>query len=89
MDLGKSHRRRHLPADTAETHCSFLLRASRAWSLDPLRWSALGPYEGALLQLLLKVRQPTKQKVLSVLVQMLSDSLSLPSTAMLVPIPSW
>ena len=57
--------------------------------LEPLRWCALGPYEGALRQLLLKVRQPTKQKVLSVLVQMLSDSLSLPSTAMLVPIPSW
>ena len=90
MDLGKSHRhRRHLPADTAETHCSFLLRASRAWSLDPLRWCALGPYEGALRQLLLKVRQPTKQKALSALVQMLSDSLSLPSTAVLVPIPSW
>ena len=35
------------------------------------------------------MRQPTKQKVLSVLVQMLSDSLSLPSKAMLVPIPSW
>ena len=57
--------------------------------LEPLRWCALGPYEGRLRQLLLKVRQPTKQKVLSVLVQMLSDSLSLPSTAMLVPIPSW
>ncbi|MCB4377741.1 MULTISPECIES: ComF family protein [unclassified Synechococcus] len=57
--------------------------------LEPLRWCALGPYEGALRQLLLKVRQPTKQKVLSVLVQMLFDSLSLPSAAVLVPIPSW
>ena len=57
--------------------------------LEPLRWCALGPYEGRLRQLLLKVRQPTKQKVLSVLVQMLSDSLSLPSAAVLVPIPSW
>ena len=54
-----------------------------------MRWCALGPYEGALRQLLLKVRQPTKQKVLSVLVQMLYDSLSLPSAAVLVPIPSW
>ena len=57
--------------------------------LDPLRWCALGPYEGRLRQLLLKVRQPTKQKALSALVQMLADSLSLPSTAVLVPIPSW
>ena len=57
--------------------------------LEPLRWCALGPYEGALRQLLLKVRQPTKQNALATLVQMLSDSLSLPSTAMLVPIPSW
>ena len=53
--------------------------------LEPLRWCALGPYEGALRQLLLKVRQPTKQNALATLVQMLSDSLSLPSTVMLVP----
>jgi len=57
--------------------------------LEPLRWCALGPYEGALRQLLLKVRQPTKQNALATLVQMLSDSLSLPSAAVLVPIPSW
>jgi predicted amidophosphoribosyltransferase len=56
---------------------------------EPLRWRALGPYQGTLRQLLLSVRQPSKQKALSALVQMLSDSLSLPAEAVLVPIPSW
>ena len=57
--------------------------------LMPLRWFALGPYRGGLRQLLLQVRQPRKRKALSALVQMLSDNLTLPSTAVLVPIPSW
>ena len=35
------------------------------------------------------VRQPRQVKALSALVQLLLDSLTLPATALLVPIPSW
>ena len=55
----------------------------------PLPWSALGPYAGPLRQLLLKLRQPRQGKALAALIQLLSDSLTLPATAVLVPIPSW
>ena len=57
--------------------------------VQPLPWCALGPYAGPLRQLLLKLRQPRQDKALAALVQLLSDSLSLPATAVLVPIPSW
>ena len=53
--------------------------------LLPLPWCALGLYAGPLLQ----VRQPRQGKALSALVQLLLDSLTLPATAVLVPIPSW
>ena len=57
--------------------------------LLPLPWCALGPYAGNLRQLLLKLRQPHQCKALAALVQLLSNSLSLPATAVLAPIPSW
>ena len=57
--------------------------------LLPLPWCALGPYEDTLRQLLLQVRQPRQGKVLAALIQLLSDRLPLPATAVLVPIPSW
>ena len=57
--------------------------------LLPLPWCALGPYAGPLRQLLLKLRQPHQGKALEALVQLLSDRLTLPATAVLVPIPSW
>ena len=57
--------------------------------VQPLPWCALGPYAGPLRQLLLKLRHPHQDKALAALVQLLSDSLSLPATAVLVPIPSW
>jgi len=57
--------------------------------VQPLPWCALGPYAGPLRQLLLKLRQPRQGKALAALVQLLSDSMNLPSTAVLVPIPSW
>ncbi|MCB4407781.1 ComF family protein [Synechococcus sp. MU1642] len=50
---------------------------------------ALGPYAGTLRQLLLQVRQPRQGIALVALVQLLSDRLPLPATAVLVPIPSW
>ena len=40
-------------------------------------------------QLLRQVRQPRQGKALAALVQLLSDRLPLPATAVLVPIPSW
>ena len=52
-------------------------------------WCALGPYAGPLRELLLKLRQPRQGKALAALVQLLSNSLSLPATSVLVPIPSW
>ena len=55
----------------------------------PLSWCALGPYEGPLRQLLLKLRQPRQGKALAALVQLLSERCTLPATAVLVPIPSW
>ena len=54
-----------------------------------LPWCALGLYAGPLRQLLLQVHQPRQGKALSALVQLLSDSLTLPGTALLVPIASW
>ena len=57
--------------------------------LQPLPWCALGPYAGRLRKLLLQVRQPHQGKALAALVQQLSDRLTLPATAVLVPIPSW
>ena len=57
--------------------------------LLPLPWRALGPYAGPLRQLLLKLREPRQDKALTALLQLLSDRLSLPATAVLVPIPSW
>jgi len=57
--------------------------------VQPLPWCALGPYAGPLRQQLLKLRHPRQDKALAALVQLLSDSLSLPATAVLVPIPSW
>ena len=56
---------------------------------QPLPWCALGSYAGPLRQLLLKLRQPRQGKALAALVQLLSNSLSLPASAVLVPIPSW
>ena len=57
--------------------------------MRPLPWCALGTYAGPLRQLLLKLRQPRQGKALAALVQLLSDCLTLPATALLVPIPSW
>ena len=57
--------------------------------LLPLPWCALGPYAGPLRKLLLQVRQPRQGKALAALVQLLSERLPLPATAVLVPIPSW
>ena len=57
--------------------------------VQPLPWCALGPYAGPLRQLLLKLRQPRQDKALAALVQLLSDRITLPVTAVLVPIPSW
>ena len=53
--------------------------------LLPLPWFT----QARCAQLLLQVRQLRQGKALSALVQLLSDSLTLPARAMLVPIPSW
>ena len=63
-----------------------LVRDSRAL---PVPWCALGPYAGPLRQLLLKLRQPRQGKALAALVQLLSECFTLPTTAVLMPIPSW
>ena len=52
--------------------------------LLPLPWCALGPYEGPLRQLLLKLRQPRKGKALAALVQLLSERFTLLATAVQV-----
>lgn len=68
---------------------SLALPSNGLKGLQPLPWCALGPYAGPLRQLLLKLRQPRQGKALAALVQLLSDRLTLPATAVLVPIPSW
>ena len=80
-----------LPPTAPCTTCldSLALPCQGLKGLLPLPWCALGPYAGPLRQLLLKLRQPHQSKALAALVQLLSDNLSLPATAVLVPIPSW
>ena len=80
-----------LPPEAPCSRCldALALPSKGLKGVQPLPWCALGPYAGQLRQLLLKLRQPRQGKALAALVQLLSNSLSLPASAVLVPIPSW
>ena len=80
-----------LPPEAPCSRCldALALPSKGLKGVQPLPWCALGSYAGPLRQLLLKLRQPRQGKALTALVQLLSNSLSLPASAVLVPIPSW
>ena len=80
-----------LPPEAPCSRCldALALPSKGLKGVPPLPWCALGSYAGPLRQLLLKLRQPRQGKALAALVQLLSNSLSLPASAVLVPIPSW
>jgi len=55
----------------------------------PLHWRALGHYKGALRSLLLELRQSPDNQRLKSLIALLKKTLTVQSSDLLVPIPSW